>query len=203
MVTGRRLPSTQLSPRPARPNQGPWAQQPGGEGHLYRAGVYVFVPVGAARDLRPCPIPPESSTPRGYSLPRPEHGKGFVMSVADVVVLAGTVVALVGLGWFFFGPRRARTACLEDGVQRDASPRSRCPRPKPPRVRPSTCTEPPRLGLRPDCGVRVTSHPTAMPGRQFVASVTANDATSERRPRAIPPADSGSAVSLDHRDDRR
>ncbi len=40
------------------------------------------------------------------------------MSVADVVVLTVAVVALVGLGWFFFGPRRARTAHLEDGVQR-------------------------------------------------------------------------------------
>jgi len=40
------------------------------------------------------------------------------MSAADVVVLAVTVAALVGLGWFFFGPRRARTARLEDGVQR-------------------------------------------------------------------------------------
>ena len=40
------------------------------------------------------------------------------MSVADVVVLAIAVVALAGLGWFFFGPRRARAARLEDGVQR-------------------------------------------------------------------------------------
>jgi Cu+-exporting ATPase len=40
------------------------------------------------------------------------------MNVADVVVLAVTVVGLAGLGWFFFGPRRARTARLEDGVQR-------------------------------------------------------------------------------------
>ncbi len=40
------------------------------------------------------------------------------MRSADVVVLAVTVVALAGLGWFFFGPRRARTARLEDGVQR-------------------------------------------------------------------------------------
>ena len=40
------------------------------------------------------------------------------MSVADVVVLAVTVVALTGLALFFFGPRRARTARLEDGAQR-------------------------------------------------------------------------------------
>ena len=40
------------------------------------------------------------------------------MGAADVVVLAVTVVALAGLGWFFFGPRRARSARLEDGVQR-------------------------------------------------------------------------------------
>ena len=42
----------------------------------------------------------------------------FEMSAVDVVVLAVTIVALAGLGWFFFGPRRARTAHLEDGVQR-------------------------------------------------------------------------------------
>jgi P-type Cu+ transporter len=40
------------------------------------------------------------------------------MNVADVLVLIGTVLALAGLGWFFFGPRRARTARLEGGVQR-------------------------------------------------------------------------------------
>src|SRR6266536_326343 len=42
----------------------------------------------------------------------------FEMSAVDVVVLAVTIVALAGLGWFFFGPRPARTAHLEDGVQR-------------------------------------------------------------------------------------
>jgi hypothetical protein len=38
------------------------------------------------------------------------------MSIAEIAVLAGTVVALAGLGWFFFGPRRASTAPIEDGV---------------------------------------------------------------------------------------
>ena len=40
------------------------------------------------------------------------------MSIADTAVLAGTVIAVTALGWFFFGPRRARTARVEDGVQR-------------------------------------------------------------------------------------
>ena len=42
------------------------------------------------------------------------------MDVADALVLVGAVVALVALGWFFFGPRRARAAELADGVQRVA-----------------------------------------------------------------------------------
>jgi Cu+-exporting ATPase len=40
------------------------------------------------------------------------------MGVADVVVIAAAVALLAGLGWFFFGPRRSRTAALENGVQR-------------------------------------------------------------------------------------
>jgi Cu+-exporting ATPase len=40
------------------------------------------------------------------------------MSAADVVVVVATVLGLVGLGWFFFGPRRAGTAALAGGVQR-------------------------------------------------------------------------------------
>ena len=40
------------------------------------------------------------------------------MSTAEIAVLAGTVVAIAALGWFFFGPRRASTARIEDGVQR-------------------------------------------------------------------------------------
>ena len=40
------------------------------------------------------------------------------MSVADISVLLAAVVAIGGLGWFFFGPRRARSAQLGDGVQR-------------------------------------------------------------------------------------
>jgi Cu+-exporting ATPase len=39
------------------------------------------------------------------------------MSVADVLVLVVAVVAIVGLVWFFFGPRRAGTAELAGGVQ--------------------------------------------------------------------------------------
>ncbi|MGA5411870.1 heavy metal translocating P-type ATPase [Streptomyces lavendulocolor] len=40
------------------------------------------------------------------------------MGVADVVVVVLAAVLIAGLGWFFFGPRRARTAQLEGGVQR-------------------------------------------------------------------------------------
>jgi Cu+-exporting ATPase len=40
------------------------------------------------------------------------------MSIAEIAVLVGTVVAIGGLGWFFFGPRPASTARMEDGVQR-------------------------------------------------------------------------------------
>ncbi len=40
------------------------------------------------------------------------------MSVADVAVVIGAAAALAGLGWFFFAPRRARSAELADGAQR-------------------------------------------------------------------------------------
>ncbi|MFF8191070.1 hypothetical protein ACF05L_09365 [Streptomyces bobili] len=40
------------------------------------------------------------------------------MDVADVVVVVSAAVLIAALGWFFFGPRRARTARLEGGVQR-------------------------------------------------------------------------------------
>ena len=40
------------------------------------------------------------------------------MRFADIVVLLAAVVAVGGLGWFFFGPRKASTAELSDGVQR-------------------------------------------------------------------------------------
>ncbi|HXZ69520.1 MAG TPA: heavy metal translocating P-type ATPase [Streptosporangiaceae bacterium] len=40
------------------------------------------------------------------------------MSVADIAVVIAAVAALAGLGWFFFAPRRARTAELAGGVQR-------------------------------------------------------------------------------------
>jgi Cu+-exporting ATPase len=40
------------------------------------------------------------------------------MSAADIAVVVAAVVALAGLGWFFFGPRKARTAELARGVQR-------------------------------------------------------------------------------------
>jgi Cu+-exporting ATPase len=40
------------------------------------------------------------------------------MNAADIIVVVAAVVALAGLGWFFFGPRKARTAELAGGVQR-------------------------------------------------------------------------------------
>ena len=40
------------------------------------------------------------------------------MSVADIVVVLAAAAALAGLGWFFFGPRRASAAELAGGVQR-------------------------------------------------------------------------------------
>src|SRR6266487_1557263 len=40
------------------------------------------------------------------------------MSVSDIVVLVAAAAAIGGLGWFFFGPRRARSAQLDGGVQR-------------------------------------------------------------------------------------
>ena len=40
------------------------------------------------------------------------------MSTADAVVVLAAVAALAGLGWFFFGPRKAVAAVLAGGVQR-------------------------------------------------------------------------------------
>lgn len=40
------------------------------------------------------------------------------MGVLDVIVIVAAIVLIAALGWFFFGPRRARDARLEDGVQR-------------------------------------------------------------------------------------
>src|SRR5215472_1748765 len=40
------------------------------------------------------------------------------MDAIDVIVVLGAVAVLAGLGWFFFGPRRARAAVLAGGVQR-------------------------------------------------------------------------------------
>jgi P-type Cu+ transporter len=40
------------------------------------------------------------------------------MNVADIVVLITTLIAIAGLAWFFFAPRRAHAAELSGGVQR-------------------------------------------------------------------------------------
>src|SRR5829696_1367341 len=42
------------------------------------------------------------------------------MSVADMTVLVLSVLAVAGLGWYFFAPRRGRIADLGDGVQKIA-----------------------------------------------------------------------------------
>jgi Cu+-exporting ATPase len=39
------------------------------------------------------------------------------MNAADVIVVLAVVAALAGLGWFFFGPRRAKAAVLAGGMQ--------------------------------------------------------------------------------------
>src|SRR6266705_1788349 len=40
------------------------------------------------------------------------------MNVADIAVVLASAAAIAGLGWFFFAPRRARSAELAGGVQR-------------------------------------------------------------------------------------
>jgi len=40
------------------------------------------------------------------------------MNAADIIVVLAAAAAVGGLGWFFFGPRRARAAELSGGVQR-------------------------------------------------------------------------------------
>jgi Cu+-exporting ATPase len=40
------------------------------------------------------------------------------MNATDIIVAVTAAAALAGLGWFFFGPRKARTAELAGGVQR-------------------------------------------------------------------------------------
>ncbi|MFE9842070.1 heavy metal translocating P-type ATPase [Streptomyces goshikiensis] len=40
------------------------------------------------------------------------------MGTVDIMVVVAAVVLITGLGWFFFGPRRAGSARLEGGVQR-------------------------------------------------------------------------------------
>jgi Cu+-exporting ATPase len=40
------------------------------------------------------------------------------VNVSDIIVVVTAVAALAGLGWFFFGPRKARAAELAGGMQR-------------------------------------------------------------------------------------
>ena len=49
---------------------------------------------------------------------RPHDGdvaEGVVMNAADILVVIVAVAALAGLGWFFFGPRKATAAVLAGG----------------------------------------------------------------------------------------
>src|SRR5438105_10664649 len=45
-------------------------------------------------------------------------GRGVAMNGAGILVLVAAVAAVAGLGWFFFGPRKATAAVLAGGVQR-------------------------------------------------------------------------------------
>src|SRR5213080_3047463 len=47
-----------------------------------------------------------------------DFSKGVVMNAAGILVVVAAVAALGGLGWFFFGPRKATAAVLAGGVQR-------------------------------------------------------------------------------------
>jgi len=40
------------------------------------------------------------------------------MNAVDIIVILAAMAALAGLGWFFFGPRKARAAVLAGGMQR-------------------------------------------------------------------------------------
>jgi Cu+-exporting ATPase len=40
------------------------------------------------------------------------------MSSVDIAVLVGAALAIAGMAWYFFAPRRARAAAVTDGVQR-------------------------------------------------------------------------------------
>ena len=42
------------------------------------------------------------------------------MNLADLVVVVVSAALLGALGWFFFGPRRARAAEMAGGIQRVA-----------------------------------------------------------------------------------
>jgi P-type Cu+ transporter len=44
--------------------------------------------------------------------------RGVAMNAADILVVVVAVAALAGLGWFFFGPRKATAAVLAGGMQR-------------------------------------------------------------------------------------
>src|SRR6516225_5169667 len=41
-----------------------------------------------------------------------------MMSSVEVAVLVGAALAIAGMAWYFFGPRRAQAAAVNDGVQR-------------------------------------------------------------------------------------
>src|SRR6266511_4276008 len=76
----------------------------------YGGGVWAKV----TPDRAECPYPVGVCGWRVVADPRREH----VMGAVDIAVLLVSAVVLAGSGWFFFGPRRARTAELGDGVQR-------------------------------------------------------------------------------------
>ena len=41
-----------------------------------------------------------------------------MVSSVDIAVLVGAALAIAGLAWYFFAPRRAHAAAVSEGVQR-------------------------------------------------------------------------------------
>src|SRR6516165_3424406 len=89
----------------------------------------VTIPGGSGRARPATPTRAEGPSPDGL-WPLPPGGirwhcdwkrcEEVTMNAGDIIVVVTAIVALAGLGWFFFGPRKARTAELAGGVQRAA-----------------------------------------------------------------------------------
>src|SRR5262245_37492262 len=97
--------------RPSRADQDHGGEQQGGGGHTrpHQADDRM------ARGRSPYPVGVWS---RQGGLPDSSQLWSGPMSAADVVVLAGSIVAIAALGWYFFAPRKGRTAEIAGGVQK-------------------------------------------------------------------------------------